>query len=243
MKEKLSSVEAAKKRLEELANKNLDWFGKDGWVHYVRTPLPGGIDKFRYYSQERWLFLEDGQVKKDLLIVVDPITEAEIQRYVMDETGIRVELVELRASGMNARQFAVPIETQWTVTNVSDIWMDLGILNALEKFITSIELVELKHAGTDCVMMTVEYQGDPEIRQLGLPPSEGKIGKREQFIYEIASGVRVQYSRGFINENGQVDEPNTFTEKTELIATISDEVGKEWDMSKKELIFYKTLFE
>lgn len=244
--ESSASVEDVKEKLTQLSTNNISWLANGGersWIHYTRIPVSGGIDKFRFYSQERWILLEEGHVKRDLTVVMDPVDGTEKQRYILDETGIRAELLELRAKGLSAVNSATPVGTNWEVRDIAVASIDYEIFNALEEYVVAMELVEIEHDGTPCVQITIEYQGDPELRILGLPPSDEKIGKKEVFIYEISTGSRVYYSRAFISKNGQIDEFNSYIERTEMIETLPENVRKEWELSEKELIFLKKLFD
>ena len=238
--EDLAAVET---ELSRLAETNLDWLSEQtGWLHYVVTPDDVGDPLFRFTAQDCWYRMEEGRVIEGIQVVISPAENEEIQRYVMNDEGYRGELQELRKNGLDSQAHAIPYEANWEVTNISWSYMDTMVLQGMKQFIAEIEALEEEFEGELCLRIRMRFEGDPDLRALGLPPGYGKIGKEENYYYSLSTGNRLSYSRAFINEDGTLDTGTSFSEQWEWVESPGQETLDSVETGLEELDFYIRLF-
>lgn len=238
--EDLAEVEAELTRLAEI---NLEWLSeRTGWLHYVVTSDDVGDPLFRFTSQDCWYRMDEGRVIEGIQTVVSPASGEEVQRYVINDEGYRGELLELRKSGLDAQSHAIPYEANWEAANISWSYMDTMVLQSMKQFIVEIETLEEVCEGELCLRMRVRFEGDPELRALGLPPGYGKIGKEENYYYSLSTGNRLSYSRAFINQDGTLDTATSFSEHWAWVESPRQEILDSLETDLEELDFYIQLF-
>ncbi|MFZ3151633.1 MAG: hypothetical protein WA116_08125 [Anaerolineaceae bacterium] len=238
--EDLAEVE---EELTQLAEINLKWLSeRTGWLHYVVTPDDVGDPLFRFTSQDCWYQMDKGRVVEGIQTVVSPASGEEVQRYVINADGYRGELLELRKNGLDALSHAIPYEANWEAANISWSYMDTMILQGMKQFIVEIEALDEVCEGELCIRIRVRFEGDPDLRALGLPPGYGKIGKEENYYYSLSTGNRLSYSRAFINEDGTIDTATSFSERWAWVDSPGQETLDSLETGLEELDFYIQLF-
>jgi hypothetical protein len=238
------NIDTAFLRWEEIAQQNEEFLDKNGWVEF-ETHANRGTDARQHYTKmHAWFFLEEGRVIKSLTSIADAETNEELQRFVINPEGNRAELIELRATGLNARDYARPYTVNWTVKDVSPTRQDLEIVTSLSPIIEDISIEEQKMDNGDTfVIFTVIYGKNQSDVKAGLyPENYGYIGKVEEYVYETETGNRQVKQESYIKEGGQQTDISTITLTVNQVENLPKETKEELDIAEEELNYYIELF-
>lgn len=229
---------------EEIALVNGKFLATDGWIEIRNYVTPSSDARQHYTESHAWIRLDEGHIIESLTSISDPETGEEFQRFVINPEGMRGELIELRAAGLNALEYARPYSVNWFVRDISPTRQDLDFVSSLKTVIVDI-LVEdtILDSGVSALTFTVEYEHNSTGEKSALfPENYGFVGKIEKYIYDKQTGNRLEKQESYIKEGGQQTDISTITLTVNQLDNLPTETKEELKIAEEELNFYIELF-
>jgi|LSQX01.3.fsa_nt_gb hypothetical protein len=239
-----SEMGKAFERWEELSQQNEKFFNQDGWLIIDNEVLRSPDARQGYAKKTEYYQIENGKVIQALTKVSDSEDGTELQRFVVNPEGIRADLIELRAEGLNAQEYAHPAKFDLTFWKISPTNQDLEIVRNLRENIKVIEVEEQLIENRPVLVFTIEYgSGTTGGKGALFSENSGYIGKIEKYIYDLGSGNRIEKQDRFIKEGGDLTQMSTVKLKVSQVSDLTSELKEEIDLAKRELDFYIELFD
>ena len=226
--------------LQELSEKNTEWLSAGKWVHYQAIPSDTGT--IHLTTHDRWTLVDnDGYIQQDFYRIYQFLGTEEVQKFITNNEGLHGELYELRRSGLNALDYAVPTKVDSIfVDEISMVTNDIEYLEYVDPVISDFSIVENESEGRQVIVVTIEITDHLQERMASVPA--GKLGKREEFTYDMETGQRIKYARSFLDANNTWEIASYVEEDIQFADELPEEVLVEFQESEKELDFYNALY-